>query len=347
MDLTIGLMSGTSMDGVDAALLETDGEDAVRPLGFVSLPYSEAERAAIRAALGAGNERKVRAAGTVVTDAHIRAVLRLLAETGAQDVRAIGFHGHTLDHRPQDRFTLQVGDAARLARETGLPVVADFRSADVAAGGQGAPLAPVYHRARLAGEARPIAVLNIGGVANVTWIGRDGGMLAFDTGPGNALLDDWCRRHTGEPMDRDGRLAAEGRVDESVLKQLLNNPYFAAPPPKSLDRQSFSSVPVEALSPADGAATLTAFTAAAVARAPLPEPPRRWIVSGGGRRNPVLMAALPGPAEPAEALGWDGDALEAEAFAYLTARRLRNLPASFPGTTGCPAPRTAGRLFSP
>ena len=347
MDLTIGLMSGTSMDGVDAALLETDGEDAVRPLGFVSLPYSEAERAAIRAALGAGNEREVRAAGTVVTDAHIRAVLRLLAETGAQDVRAIGFHGHTLDHRPQDRFTLQVGDAARLARETGLPVVADFRSADVAAGGQGAPLAPVYHRARLAGEARPIAVLNIGGVANVTWIGQDGGMLAFDTGPGNALLDDWCRRHTGEPMDRDGRLAAEGRVDEGVLKQLLNNPYFAAPPPKSLDRQSFSSVPVEALSPADGAATLTAFTAAAVARAPLPEPPRRWIVSGGGRRNPVLMAALPGPAEPAEALGWDGDALEAEAFAYLAARRLRNLPASFPGTTGCPAPMAAGRLFSP
>ena len=347
MDLTIGLMSGTSMDGVDAALLETDGEDAVRPLGFVSLPYSEAERAAIRAALGAGNERKVRAAGTVVTDAHIRAVLRLLAGTGAQDVRAIGFHGHTLDHRPQDRFTLQVGDAARLARETGLPVVADFRSADVAAGGQGAPLAPVYHRARLAGEARPIAVLNIGGVANVTWIGRDGGMLAFDTGPGNALLDDWCRRHTGEAMDRDGRLAAEGRVDESVLKQLLDHPYFAAPPPKSLDRQSFSSAPVEALSPADGAATLTAFTAAAVVRAPLPEPPRRWIVSGGGRCNPVLMAALPGPAEPAEALGWDGDALEAEAFAYLAARRLRNLPASFPGTTGCPAPMTAGRLFSP
>ena len=347
MDLTIGLMSGTSMDGVDAALLETDGEDAVRPLGFVSLPYDDREREAIRAALGAGDERKVRAAETVVTEAHIRAVRHLLKKTGSQGITAIGFHGHTLDHRPQDRLTRQTGDAGRLARETGIPVVADFRSADVAAGGQGAPLAPVYHRARLAGEIRPVAVLNIGGVANVTWIGRDGAMLAFDTGPGNALLDDWCRRHTGEPMDRDGRLAAQGRVDDDLLERLLDNPYFAAPPPKSLDRRSFSSAPVDTLSPADGAATLAAFTAAAVARAPLPEPPRRWIVSGGGRRNPVLMAALPCPAEPAEALGWDGDALEAEAFAYLAARRLRNLPASFPGTTGCPAPMTAGRLFPP
>ena len=347
MDLLIGLMSGTSMDGVDAALLETDGEDAVRPRGFVSLPYEGRERDAIRSALGAADAEAVRAAETVVTEAHIRAVRHLLAGSGAGNARAIGFHGHTLDHRPDDRFTLQVGDAGRLARETGIPVVADFRSADVAAGGQGAPLAPVYHRARLAGEPGPIAVLNIGGVANVTWIGRDGGMLAFDTGPGNALLDDWCRRHTGEPMDRDGRLAAQGRVDEGVLERLLDSPYFAAPPPKSLDRQSFSRAPVEALSPADGAATLAAFTAAAVARAPLPEPPRRWIVSGGGRRNPVLMAALPGPAAPAEASGWNGDALEAEAFAYLAARRLKNLPASFPGTTGCPAPMAAGRLFPP
>ena len=347
MDLLIGLMSGTSMDGVDAALLETDGEDAVRPRGFVSLPYDDRERDAIRSALGAANAEAVRAAETVVTEAHIRAVRHLLAGSGAGNARAIGFHGHTLDHRPDDRFTLQVGDAGRLARETGIPVVADFRSADVAAGGQGAPLAPVYHRARLAGEPGPIAVLNIGGVANVTWIGRDGGMLAFDTGPGNALLDDWCRRHTGEPMDRDGRLAAQGRVDEGVLERLLDSPYFAAPPPKSLDRQSFSCAPVEALSPADGAATLAAFTAAAVAHAPLPEPPRRWIVSGGGRRNPVLMAALPGPAAPAEAFGWNGDALEAEAFAYLAARRLKNLPASFPGTTDCPAPMAAGRLFPP
>ncbi len=347
MDVFLGLMSGTSMDGVDAALLETDGEEAVRPLDFVSLPYDDREKEAICSALGAGDPEKVRLAETVVTDAHIRAVRRLRSGAGARDISAIGFHGHTLDHRPQDRFTLQAGNAGRLARETGILVVADFRSADVAAGGQGAPLAPVYHRARLAGEPRPIAVLNIGGVANVTWIGRDGEMLAFDTGPGNALLDDWCRRHTGAPMDEGGRLAAQGQIDRSVLERLLDDPYFSEPPPKSLDRLSFSPAPANALSPADGAATLTAFTAAAVARAPLPEPPRRWIVSGGGRRNPVLMAALPGSAEPAEALGWNGDALEAEAFAYLAARRLRNLPASFPGTTGCPAPMTAGRLFPP
>ncbi len=347
MDLVVGLMSGTSMDGVDASLVETDGEERVRPLRFVSLPYDEAERAAIREALGAGDAQRIRDAETVVTNAHIRAVRHLLAETDAASVTAVGFHGHTVDHRPQEGFTLQVGDAGRLARETGLQVVADFRSADMAAGGQGAPLAPVYHRARLSGEPRPVAVLNIGGVANITWIGRDGTMLAFDTGPGNALLDDWCRRHIGEPMDRDGRLAAQGRVDDGVLAALLDHPYFAAPPPKSLDRQSFSFAPAEALSPADGAATLAAFTAAAITAAPLPETPQRWIVSGGGRRNPVVMAALPGSAEPAEALGWDGDALEAEAFAYLAARRLKGLPASFPGTTGCPAPMTAGRLFAP
>ncbi len=347
MDLLIGLMSGTSMDGVDAALLETDGEDAVRPRAFVSLPYEGQERGAIRSALGAGDPEAVRDAETVVTAAHIRAVRHLLAETGAPDVRAIGFHGHTLDHRPHDRFTLQVGDAGRLARETGIPVVADFRSADVAAGGQGAPLAPVYHRARLAGEPGPVAVLNIGGVANITWIGRDGDMLAFDTGPGNALLDDWCRRHTGVPMDEDGRLAARGEVDRGLLERLLDDPYFSASPPKSLDRMNFSSAPLKRLSPADGAATLVAFTAEAVARAPLPEPPKRWIVSGGGRRNPVLMATLPAAAVPAETLGWNGDALEAEAFAYLAARRLKDLPSSFPGTTGCPAPMTAGRLFSP
>ncbi len=346
MDLLVGLMSGTSMDGVDAALLETDGEERARPLDFLSLPYSEAERDAIRAALGGRDPARAQAAGEVVTEAHIRAAQALLAGSGAAP-KAIGFHGHTLDHRPAERFTLQVGDAARLARATGLPVVADFRSADVAAGGQGAPLAPVYHRARLAGEARPVAVLNIGGVANVTWIGRDGRMLAFDTGPGNALIDDWCRRHTGQPMDRDGRLAASGRVDEAALAALLDRPWFALPGPKSLDRLSFSSAPVERLSPADGAATLTAFTAAAVALAPLPEAPRCWIVSGGGRLNPALMAALPGPAAPAEALGWNGDALEAEAFAYLAARRLKGLPASFPGTTGCPRPMPAGRLFAP
>ena len=347
MDLLIGLMSGTSMDGVDAALLETDGENAVRPCGFVSLPYEDRERETIRSALGVADPEAVRAAEAVVTEAHIRAIRHLLAATGEPDVRAIGFHGHTLDHRPHDRFTLQIGDAAQLARETGLPVVADFRSADVAAGGQGAPLAPVYHRARLAGDPGPVAVLNVGGVANVTWIGRHGEMLAFDTGPGNALLDDWCRHRADAPMDEDGRLAAQGRVDKGILEQLLDDPYFSAPPPKSLDRLSFSLTLLEALSPADGAATLVAFTAEAVARAPLPEPPRRWIVSGGGRRNPTLMAALPRHAEPAEFRGWNGDALEAEAFAYLAARHLKNLPSSFPGTTGCPAPMTAGRLFVP
>ena len=340
MDLFVGLMSGTSMDGVDAALLRTDGERAV-PVGFLFTPYDEAERETIRSALrGRGD---VAAAERVVTDAHIRAVERIRRPR----IRAVGFHGHTIDHRPDEGRTRQIGDAERLARQTGLAVVADFRSADMAAGGQGAPLAPVYHRALLRKAERPTAVLNIGGVANVTWIGHDGTLLAFDTGPGNALIDDWCRQAAGVPMDRGGALAEAGEVDRTALAELLDHPYFERPPPKSLDRMDFSTDAVTGLSATDGAATLTAFTAEAVARAPLPEPPAVWIVSGGGRRNRTLMRSLPGPVRPAEACGWNGDAIEAEAFAFLAARRMAGLPISFPGTTGSPEPMTGGRLFEP
>jgi anhydro-N-acetylmuramic acid kinase len=230
-------------------------------------------------------------------------------------------------------------------------VVYDLRAADVEAGGQGAPLVPVYHRAMAARlPERPVAVVNIGGVANVTWIGANGALIAFDTGPGNALIDDWMLRHTGRAVDADGTMAASGQVDEEVLNQLLMSPYFGRLPPKSLDRNAFNSDPVRSLPVADGAATLTAFTAASIgrARAHFPEEPSLWVICGGGRRNRVLMSMIAANVEsavvPAETAGFDGDAVEAEAWAYLAVRSLRGLPITFPGTTGVAAPISGGVL---
>jgi anhydro-N-acetylmuramic acid kinase len=272
----------------------------------------------------------------------------------AATIDVIGFHGHTVRHRPERQLTVQLGDAAVLARETGIDVVHDLRAADVAAGGQGAPLVPVYHMALAAKQRRPVAVLNLGGVANVTWV-ADGelgarSLLAFDTGPGNALLDDWMESRKGRPFDAEGACAAEGEIDRAVLAALLADPYFGVSPPKSLDRNAFSPWLVHALSPEDGAATLTAFTATSIARARehFPEQPVLWVISGGGRRNKTLMAMIAERVEaavaPAEAAGIDGDSLEAEAWAYLAVRSLAGLPISFPGTTGAPHPLTGGVL---
>jgi len=360
--LAIGLMSGTSLDGIDAALMETDGHGHVRPGPSKSQPYPAEVRQLLRMALDeargwdadAPMPETVAEAERHVTYAHAVAVKELLEETGTEpdEVAVIGFHGQTVLHDPDRRRTEQIGLGDVLAFMTGIDVVNRFRHADVAAGGQGAPFAPLYHAARLgAGRgAEPVAVLNLGGVGNVTYVPPSGEILAFDTGPGNALIDDWVHRHHGVPVDRDGRLAAAGRVDERVLADLMAHSYFAARPPKSLDRLSFSSAPVEGLSPEDGAATLTAFTALSVARAQehLPEAPRRWVVVGGGRHNPTLMRflgeRLGAEVIPAETLGWRGDDIEAEAFAYLAVRALKGLPLSLPGTTGVPEPLTGGVL---
>ena len=269
----------------------------------------------------------------------------------ARDIDLVGYHGHTVLHRPENQLTVQLGDGGLLARNIGVPVINDLRAADVAAGGQGAPLAPAYHRV-LAARApdRPVIFLNIGGVANVTWIGRDGAMLAFDCGPGNALMDDWALRHTGHPVDVDGALARSGTVDEAVLRNCLMNGFLDQPAPKSLDRGDFTLAPVEHLSPADGAATLARLTAAAIARAAawFPEQPTWWIVCGGGRRNRFLMELLAwhltAPVAPAEALGLDGDAIEAEAWAYLAVRSFKGLPITFPSTTRVAEPLTGGVL---
>ncbi len=348
----IGLMSGTSLDGIDVALIRTDGEAWVEAGAFQSRPYAAAFRAKLRDVLG--GRGPVAAVERELTLLHAGAVRAVMADQGIGpgEVAMVGFHGHTIDHDPAAGRTWQIGDGALLAAETGIDVVCDFRSRDVAEGGQGAPFAPLYHRAVAAGLARPLAVLNIGGVANVTWVGCDDSeILAFDTGPGNALIDDWALGATGNAQDTDGALARAGRVDPAVLARLMAHGYFDLPPPKSLDRNDFDPTPAADLGPEDGAATLTAFTAAAVARAAafFPAPPDRWLVCGGGRHNPVLMAALRErtgvPVEPVEAVGWDGDALEAQAFAYLAVRSLKGLPLSLPATTGVARPTCGGRLF--
>ena len=350
----IGLMSGTSLDGVDAAWVQTDGE-AITALGpRLTLPYPDELRARLRAIIAdaprlAPDAATVRTATASLMQVHLAAVRALGCPA---DI--IGLHGQTVLHAPHARRTWQLADAAWLAAATSLPVAHDFRTADVAAGGQGAPLVPIFHAALAAAlPERPLLVLNLGGVANLTWIGPDGALLACDTGPGNALIDDWVRARTGQDCDQDGALAAAGRADRSLLAALLADPYFARPAPKSLDRQHFAAAitRLDGLSTQDGAATLAAFTAGAVAATALPGRPGRLLVAGGGRHNRALMAALsaamPCPVAPVEAVGWDGDALEAQCFAYLAVRTARFLPISLPTTTGVPAPMPGGRIASP
>ena len=289
-----------------------------------------------------------------LTERHADAVRQLLAEAGRKpsEIAVVGFHGQTIHHAPAQRQTVQIGDGALLAKLVGIDVVNDFRSADVSAGGQGAPLAPVYHLARAQPLAKPVAVLNLGGVGNVTWIGEDGTLIAFDTGPANSLLDDWALRHTGTPLDVDGALAKSGQPSAAALTKLKSDPYFALPAPKSLDRQHFKALAdgaLAGLNAADGAATLVAFTvwSAAESVRTFPKPAREWLVCGGGRLNPVIMqglrSAVSCPVRGVDEVGWNGDALEAQAFAFMAVRSLRGLPLSFPGTTGVPQPMTGGR----
>ena len=350
----MGLMSGTSLDGIDAALLRSDGRDWVETGPFITQPYDETFRQRLRSQLGkTGTDDDLAAVERDLTLHHAAAVQALLqqANLSPQALGLIGFHGHTIAHDPGLGMTRQIGDGALLAAETAVAVIADFRSRDVAQGGEGAPLASLYHAALAAPLEKPLAVLNVGGVANVTWIGAaPDDLLAFDTGPGNALIDDWIRAHSDQGFDRDGAVARAGRVDEAVLARLLDHDYFGRRPPKSLDRLDFDGRAVADCSLADGAATLTAFTAAAVARAGahLPAPPRRWLVTGGGRHNPAIMMALrdrlEAPVDAVEAVGWSGDALEAQAFAYLAVRSRLGLPLSLPSTTGVQAPMPGGVL---
>lgn len=347
-------MSGTSLDGIDAAWIDTNGDDAVTTGPSLTIPYPDDFRERLRAILGKdGPAEQIAAVEAELTELHAETIGVFRRRHPDAGFDLIGFHGHTIWHRPAERRTRQIGDGAMLARLTGVDVVADFRSADVAAGGEGAPLAPLYHAALAAALAKPVAVLNLGGVGNVTWIGAEPDeILAFDTGPGNALVDDWVRQHAGRAADYGGMLAAAGQVSKPAVQRFLGAPYLGRKPPKSLDRDAFRQYVPGRLGLADGAATLTEMTAAAVAaaRRHFPAPAREFLVCGGGRKNPAMMSALVRllgvPVRPVEDEGWDGDALEAQAFAYLAIRAVAGLPLTRPTTTGVPQPTTGGRLFA-
>ena len=360
--LAIGLMSGTSRDGIDAALIETDGEGVSNPVTFHAMPYREGFRIRLAEACQRamamdkpGFEPLIQSVEAELTELHMEAVSDLLGRSGhiAEDISVIGFHGHTVAHRPEWRWTWQIGDGAALAGAFGIPVVGDLRSADVAAGGQGAPLMPVYHRALANDLRKPVAILNLGGVANITAIGERGDLLAFDTGMASGLIDNWMQAHSDRSFDENGATAAMGQVDGDRLASLMADPWFDLPPPKSIDREAFTLDTMRGLSLEDGAATLTAFTAKAVARAldHVPLRPSVIYVGGGGRHNATLMAMISEFAKaevrPVDDLGWDGDALEAQGFAYMAVRHLKSLPISFPGTTGVPAPMAGGVFFDP
>lgn len=358
----IGLMSGTSLDGIDAAMIETDGQGLVRPGAVCHLSYNSGFRAELHDALelAANHPRPAEIAadlGSVtrrLSVLHAELVEELLEASmqTAKNVDVIGFHGQTVLHKPQAGITIQIGDGEWLAEEVGIPVVDQFRVADVAAGGEGAPFAPAYHRALVSASADnfegPVVVVNIGGVSNVTFLDGDEDPLAFDTGPGNALLDDWVQQKCGKPYDDEGALGHSGVLDQAALTTLMDNSFFAQKPPKSLDRNDFSPQAVAELAAADGAATLTAFTAnvVAVARQHFPKPPGQWVICGGGRHNNAMMAALrhaiPEQVRTAEDVGWQGDDIEAQAFAYLAVRSLDDLPLSWPSTTGVPSPMAGG-----
>ncbi len=367
----LGLMSGTSMDGVDAALVLTDGETISEFGAGAEYPHEiiAATQQVMQRPLDYRNPKtqelaaEFSGAESEVEDSHARAVVSLLG-ISPNTPEVIGFHGQTVFHAPEEGWTWQIGSGERLARSLNRPVVWDFRTADMEAGGEGAPLAPFFHfaLAKRINATEPVAFLNIGGVANVTWVDptkdapeEEGALLAFDTGPGNALINDWMTRHDLDPLDRDGAEATKGHVDDMALHSNATRAFLDRIPPKSLDRNEFAMVlgRMTDLSLPDGAATLTALTAECVADAlkHMPSAPSRWLICGGGRKNPVMMRMmadrLNALVDPVEAVGFDGDMLEAQAFAYLAVRSLRGLPLSAPGTTNCREPVSGGQLAIP
>jgi anhydro-N-acetylmuramic acid kinase len=357
LEAAIGVISGTSMDGIDVALIESDGEALLKTGPSSTFPYPLAVAQRLRAVVADLSEAQAPQPELedLVTDAHVTAVEAFLNRFAIvrERVALVGLHGQTILHRPRAGLTRQLCDGARAAAALKIDVVSDFRSADVAAGGEGAPLAPIYHAAMAAGLERPLMILNWGGVGNVTYLGVKGEIIAFDTGPANALIDDFLIARRGLDFDENGALGGSGRVDSAALATLMSDPYFDRPAPKSLDRNHFNAAAacVERLSDADGAATLGAFTVESTAAAlkHVPLAPARWLVGGGGRRNPNLMRRLAErlqvKVEPVEAIGFDGDSVEAQCFAYCAIRSRRGLPNSFPTTTGAPRPMTGGAFW--
>ncbi len=344
----IGMMSGTSLDGIDMALIRTDGKDFTELKDFNSVPYEDELRQKIRDVFGVRHANEAtKEAENLVTEAHIQAI-----QNFGHKADVIGFHGQTILHDPSQKFTWQIGCAQTLAKATGIDVIGDMRMADIKAGGQGAPLLPLCHRAFASDAERPIAILNLGGVANVTWLGEDrSDILAFDTGPANALIDDLVKEKTGHRYDSDGRLAKAGKVHQEMVDDWLQHPYFDRPIPKSLDRDEWQVKRAYDLSLEDAVATLAAFTIQSVAKSftLLPGKPEFVYVAGGGRLNKYIMdelnKALSCSVEPVEKLDWNGDAVEAKGFAYLAIRSMLGLPLTLPTTTGVPEPMTGGVLY--
>lgn len=367
---SIGLMSGTSMDGIDVALIRSDGESKVERGPSLEIEYDVVTRRAIEQglvdALLIDDDRSARPGGlaaleSMITKLHADAIATFLTtyKIVKSDIDVIGFHGQTVLHRPENKLTVQLGDGAMLSKQTNIPVVYDMRAADMVANGQGAPLVPVYHQALSAllptefENKWPIAFVNIGGISNITFVPQDGPLVAFDTGPGNALIDQWVQSVAGIPFDQGGKIASEGGIDQAMLNRYLSAAYFSKSLPKSLDRNDFQPPKPNEIELADGARTLARLTAEAIFLATdiLPDKPKLWIICGGGRKNEMIMSDLGELAKitassvvSAEKAGFDGGAMEAEAFAYLAIRSLKNLPLTFPGTTGCEMPTPGGEF---
>lgn len=361
----IGLMSGTSMDGIDAALVRTDGKTMVERGSMGFYPYAANVQETLKQALLESmslthrDERTdfLKEAEALITNLHVEAVKAFLAENklAASDIDVLGFHGQTVLHRPDQALTIQLGDGHVLAKATGIDVVYDMRAKDMEHGGQGAPLVPIYHQALAASlpdtlkEKLPVVFVNIGGISNITYIGKE--LIAFDTGPGNALIDQWVQSEAGIPYDQAGMIAAEGNVSDALVTKYLDSQYFDKPLPKSLDRNDFLPPKSGEINLEDGARSLAYISAAAIIKSidHLPDPPKLWIICGGGRHNPHIMSDLQKLASEtrsevisAEVAGFDGDAMEAEAWGYLAVRSLEQLPLTFPKTTGCKPPVTGG-----
>jgi anhydro-N-acetylmuramic acid kinase len=366
----LGLMSGTSMDGIDVALIETDGENTVQRLAAAEFGYDAGFRRALAAGLETAkaiNKRDERPGNLSnieqeITDRHAAAVRAFLRQNASEDIGIIGFHGQTVLHRPEAGLTVQLGDGKRLAAALGIPVVYDMRANDMVHGGQGAPLVPAYHAALAASlepglsKGKPVCFVNIGGISNITFVQEGQTPIAFDTGPGNTLIDQWVERHAGIPFDDGGRIAAEGGVVRRVADAYLAKPFFSAKPPKSLDRDDFTIEAADGLELSDGARTLARVSAEAIFASVkhLPEPPSLWIICGGGRKNQTMMADLRELAiasdsrvVTAEDCGLNGGSMEAEAWAYLAVRRLKGLALTFPQTTGVKEPVSGGVLARP
>ena len=353
----IGLMSGTSMDGIDVALIETDGHSIFKSGPYLTIPYAAEFRNSLQD-LVSGDHSRSELIEKQLTLKHADAVEKLLNQASITNTQVdlIGFHGHTINHKPETGSTWQIGDGKLLAGKTGIDVVNDFRSTDVAAGGQGAPLVPIFHHLLAQDLGLPVVILNIGGVANITWVDQNvDKLVGFDTGPGNALINDWVSSRSKYTYDPDGRIALSGNVSTDKLVQLISHPFFDAPPPKSLDRDAFKFFIISVLegeSFENGAALLTAFTVMTIIKAieGLPELPTACIVVGGGRHNKTIMHQLDNKLSTkvisGDLIGWTGDAIEAQAFGFLAVRSKKELPISFPGTTGVPLPISGGRYNS-